>query len=62
MNTMQPKKSQTTKNEPTPCLWKELSDDVASRYSGGLNRRAVSVPSEIMPSEIIFDQGYGGLS
>ncbi len=37
MNTMQPKKSQITKNEPTQGLCKELSDDVASRYSGGQN-------------------------
>ncbi|MEW6497875.1 MAG: hypothetical protein AB1589_36050 [Cyanobacteriota bacterium] len=32
MNTMQPKKSQTTQNQS---LWTELSDDVAAQLSGG---------------------------
>lgn len=57
MNTMQPKKSQTTKNEPTPCLWKELSDDVASRYSGGLNMSESR--TSVLISKVLFDDnGY----
>lgn len=37
MNTMQPKKSQTTQNQSTQALWAELSDDVAAQLSGGAN-------------------------
>lgn len=35
MTKMQPKKSQTTQNEPTQSLWRELSDDVAAQLTGG---------------------------
>jgi hypothetical protein len=52
MNTMQPKKSQTTKNEPTPCLWKELSDDVASRYSGGHSTIRASQDTTSSPTKL----------
>jgi hypothetical protein len=49
MNTMQPKKSQTTQNDLTQALWAELGDDVAAQLSGGGPRRGsdrIVVPTD----------------